>query len=147
LTSFSAYQRFPATAPSAGNPNPAASPKDRNFALTAIVQGDLTATPSQEEPGISLRPAAPQVLRIDLTLFTPRDHSDNVAHCLAEARRLARLATSDLLRDSSRFWRDFWSHSAVELDDKELERLWYHNQYWLACCLREGKVAPGLFGN
>jgi alpha-L-fucosidase 2 len=33
------------------------------------------------------------------------------------------------------------------LQDKELERLWYHNQYWLACCLREGKVAPGLFGN
>jgi hypothetical protein len=41
----------------------------------------------------------------------------------------------------------FWSRSAVELEDRELERLWYHNQYWLACCLREGKVAPGLFGN
>ena len=36
---------------------------------------------------------------------------------------------------------------AVELEDRELERIWYHNQYWLACCLREGKVAPGLFGN
>ncbi len=42
------------------------------------------------------------------------------------------------------FWRDYWSRSAVELADKELERLWYHNQYWLGCCLREGKVAPGL---
>ena len=35
----------------------------------------------------------------------------------------------------------------MELDDKELERLWYHNQYFLACCLRAGKLAPGLFGN
>ncbi len=37
--------------------------------------------------------------------------------------------------------------SAVEFEDQELERIWYHNQYFLACCLREGKVAPGLFGN
>ena len=35
----------------------------------------------------------------------------------------------------------------LTFEDKELERWWYHNQYWLACCLREGKVAPGLFGN
>ena len=35
----------------------------------------------------------------------------------------------------------------MELEDKELERWWYHNQYWLACCLRAGKIAPGLFGN
>src|SRR5581483_5964341 len=64
-----------------------------------------------------------------------------------EARRLSRLSTADLQRDSNQFWRRFWSRSAVELEDKDLERCWYHNQYWLACCLREGKVAPGLFGN
>jgi hypothetical protein len=35
----------------------------------------------------------------------------------------------------------------VQFEDQDLERLWYLNQYWLACCLREGKIAPGLFGN
>ena len=28
-----------------------------------------------------------------------------------------------------------------------LERIWYENQYFLACCLRPNKVAPGLFAN
>ena len=44
-------------------------------------------------------------------------------------------------------WRAFWSRSAVQFADKELERIWYHNQYFLACCLRPGKTAPGLFAN
>ena len=35
----------------------------------------------------------------------------------------------------------------MELADKELEEIWYRNQYFLACCLKPGKVAPGLFGN
>jgi alpha-L-fucosidase 2 len=33
------------------------------------------------------------------------------------------------------------------LDDQELEGIWYRNQYFLGCCLRKGKVAPGLFAN
>ena len=44
-------------------------------------------------------------------------------------------------------WKEFWSRSAVEFNDRELERIWYENQYFLACCLRPNKVAPGLFAN
>jgi len=50
-------------------------------------------------------------------------------------------------RVSEAHWREFWSRSAVELKDRELEGIWYRNQYFLACCLKKGKVAPGLFAN
>ncbi len=147
IATFSAYQLFPATAPTEANPDPAPTPQDRNFALSAVVQGHWDVARDDDQPGVILRSTEAQPLRFDLTLFTPRDHPQNVAYSSAEAHRLSQLSTSDLLLHSDPFWRDHWSRSAIELEDKELERCWYHNQYWLACCLREGKIAPGLFGN
>jgi hypothetical protein len=165
-TEFSAFQLFPATAPTAEIPNPPASSRDRNFALHAIVQGQwrieglaeaqrqLQGDAASEasdwhdgRPRVFLRSASAQPLRLDLALVTPRDHSGNVAHAASEAKRLSIEPAGQLQAASDRYWREFWSRSAVEFEDKELERWWYHNQYWLACCLREGKVAPGLFGN
>jgi alpha-L-fucosidase 2 len=64
--------------------------------------------------------------------------------------RVAELSKSELpniRRNSELNWNEFWSHSAVEFDDRDLERIWYENQYFLACCLRPNKVAPGLFAN
>ena len=62
-------------------------------------------------------------------------------------RAFRRFPRKQLAQETEVAWRSFWSRSAVEFEDKELEKIWYHNQYFLACCLREGKVAPGLFGN
>jgi alpha-L-fucosidase 2 len=53
----------------------------------------------------------------------------------------------DIQNNSELKWKEFWSHSAVEFTDRELERIWYESQYFLACCLRPNKVAPGLFAN
>ena len=46
-----------------------------------------------------------------------------------------------------RNWADYWSRSAVELGQTELERAWYRNTYFLHCTLRAGRTCPGLFGN
>jgi hypothetical protein len=165
---FSWYQHFPATPPSEGAPNPPRSPKDRNAALAGVLQGSWrleglaeakaqlserargapdTYTRYAEQPRVFLRAAQNQPLRLDLALYTPRDHPENVAFARSEARRLAQVSARKLQAESESSWREFWSRSAVSLEDEHLERLWYHNQYWLACCLREGKLAPGLFGN
>ena len=147
---FSGYQQFPAIAPTDAVPHPPASPKDRNFALHCIVQGAWTVVPNtttDEHPNVSLRSAKRQLLRFDLALFTPRDHAENVTFAVEEASRLSQTSIAELQSASDRFWQDFWSRSAVEIKDEELQRLWYQNQYWLACCLRQGKLAPGLFGN
>ena len=70
-----------------------------------------------------------------------------MSHAREEARRLSAKPVADLQRQSAREWSRFWSASAVEMADPELEQIWYRNQYFLACCLKPGKVAPGLFGN
>lgn len=142
---FSSFQTFPATAPTAADPSPPPSPKDSNFALHGIVRGSWTV--SRDAHNITLDGKMPQRLRVDIALFTPRDHSDNTAHAASTAKRYAGAELPEIRRESDSYWATYWSRSAVELADRELERWWYHNQYWLACCLREGKVAPGLFGN
>ena len=86
-------------------------------------------------------------------ILIPQDHAfseqdlDTRSYARQALERLAGISLDQIRKDSDQHWREFWSHSAVQLDDKELERIWYHNQYFLACCLRAGKTAPGLFGN
>jgi hypothetical protein len=86
-------------------------------------------------------------------IIIPQDHAysqqdlDTRSYARAEIERLAATNLRHIRNDSEANWKNFWSRSAIELEDKELERIWYQNQYFLACCLREGKVAPGLFGN
>ncbi|MHB1355652.1 MAG: glycosyl hydrolase family 95 catalytic domain-containing protein [Anaerolineae bacterium] len=44
-------------------------------------------------------------------------------------------------------WREWWSASAIELEDKELESAWYRSMYGFACHLKPGAQAPGLNAN
>lgn len=164
---FFGYQHFPATAPTAENPHPAPTSLDRNFALCGrltgawsvegldetqarlkdVAAGRMTLRELRSPIRVFLSSREPQPLRLDVTLFTPRDHADNVNFARQEAERLAALPPRQVFQETEKTWKDFWAQSAVELEDQELERIWYHNQYFLACCLRAGKVAPGLFGN
>jgi len=147
---FSCFQPLPATAPTPEQPDPPPGDRDSNFALSGVLTGEW------RKAGAPMRPNRPNVcfarsgsapLRLDLTLLTPRDDSGNVNRARTEAQRLAATPAPKLQAETAKAWAGFWSRSEVELEDRELERLWYHNQYFLACCLREGKVAPGLFGN
>jgi len=145
---FSGYQHFPATAPTEAQPNPPKTQEDGNFALHGVLTGQWTGDPvDSTRRRVFLRSGATQPLRLDITLFTLRDAADTVAHAHDEATRLAAISVGELRRKSASQWAAFWSASAVELADKELEEIWYRNQYFLACCLKPGKVAPGLFGN
>ncbi|MDR3718301.1 MAG: hypothetical protein P4K98_05825 [Bryobacteraceae bacterium] len=125
--SFDCFQRFPATAPTDAVPDPPATPDDSSFALSGRYNLEN--------------------FRLDVTLATPRDAKDNRAAAESDVVRFSASPARQLQRASAKSWSAFWSKSAVEFEDRELERIWYHNQYFLACCLREGKLAPGLFGN
>jgi len=80
-----------------------------------------------------------------------RSYATECAQTTVQARqevmRLAGLPVSEIQKGSEAKWKEFWSRSAVEFEDKGLEKVWYQNQYFLACCLRERRTAPGLFGN
>jgi hypothetical protein len=140
---FLCEQRLPASLPGNGR-----SPDDRMFALCGKPAGKWTcARPGPDRLRAFLKRADATPFRLDLTLFTSLDHPEPARHASSEAAILG-AQPFDAARDATaRAWSEFWSRSAVELADRELERIWYHNQYFLACCLRQGKVAPGLFGN
>ncbi len=141
--SFSCFQLLPATAPTSEQPYPPPSEQDSNFRMEGVLAGSWrTAEPPwrPNRPSVCFAPEGGMPLRLDLTLVTPRDTP-------SDARKLAAAPAPKLQAETARAWASFWSRSAVELQDRELERIWYHNQYFLACCLRDGKVAPGLFAN
>lgn len=145
---FFCTQLLLATAPTEDNPHPGPSSEDRTFALAGSLTGAWKAQlPDPSRPRAAFESAKSQPLRLDLTLFTSLEARDPAAHARREAERLASNPAAGLRDAVERRWREFWSRSAVEFADAELERMWYHNQYFLSLCLREGKVAPGLFGN
>lgn len=86
-------------------------------------------------------------------ISVPQNHAYSAEDLDTEGyarQQLEALASSDARerqRSSEDQWREHWSHSAVEIKDPDLERIWYLNQYFLACCLRKHKTAPGLFAN
>lgn len=75
------------------------------------------------------------------------DELDTAAFASRAVADAAGISFENLQHRSEMRWREFWSASAVNIFDQELERIWYHNQYFLACCLRKHKTAPGLFAN
>lgn len=50
------------------------------------------------------------------------------------------------LKAHSRWWQDFWAKSGVSLPDEDLENHWYMGLYTMACCARNEKFPPGLWG-
>ncbi|MBE0655986.1 MAG: hypothetical protein IH594_19455 [Bacteroidales bacterium] len=50
-------------------------------------------------------------------------------------------------KKSTQIWKNYWNKSGVKLDDPFLERMWYHNLYFLNCATKDGATTPGLFAN
>jgi hypothetical protein len=75
------------------------------------------------------------------------DELDTTAAARNAIEGFSTMGVDKLRTRSEARWHEFWARSAVRLKDKELERIYYHNQYFLACCLRSTRTAPGLFAN
>jgi alpha-L-fucosidase 2 len=92
---FECVQVFPATAPTAQVPNPPPSPKDRSFAMHGVVHGEWDSADSTSGPHVLFTSRGPQALRVDVALFTPRDHAGpgNTRPTRRSGSRASRLAT------------------------------------------------------
>ena len=126
-------------------------PKDRAFSLATRVSGKLMTGRRMGVDGRyadldslerRLAPASEFVLcvQLDQGLASSVTVESAVPELSGEALRTVRA-------DSEREWRDYWSRSGVALGDTALERIWYHNLYFLRCSLRPGTTCPGLFAN
>ncbi len=52
-----------------------------------------------------------------------------------------------LIAEHRLWWSSFWAESFIEIEDKLLEKFYYASHYIMACCSRNVKFPPGLYGN
>ena len=107
--------------------------------------------------GAKVRPGKDQSLEFDLVPGQPvwiasavLSDLDAKDHLAAASKKTALLNQRDLalLQDQHRkWWAGFWSKSYIEIPDPLIEKYWYGALYALASCSREGKIAPGMWGN
>ncbi|MBQ3226072.1 MAG: hypothetical protein IJB48_03340, partial [Clostridia bacterium] len=83
---------------------------------------------------------------IALGVTTNHDTAAYMSHAVKKHTSLREYDCARLLANHARFWQDFWSKSKVEMSDKELELNWYFGIYVMACCARNKKFPPGIFG-
>lgn len=75
--------------------------------------------------------------------------ADQAAALLNQAQTTDALAALDA--DHAAWWKAYWSTSYIQLDQRDdrlaaIQKYYYGAQYELGCTVREGKVAPGLYG-
>jgi len=92
-----------------------------------------------------LRPGMPLTVTAAVTTnHESPDHHDRAVQAVAtsDAVRLA-----DLRRAHDDWWRRFWASSFVEIEDDLVEKHYYSAIYVMACCSRNPRFPPGLYGN
>jgi len=81
-----------------------------------------------------------------ITVRTNHDTAAYRSQAIEYVRSLDDADCQKLLAAHRAWWTKFWSKSGVELPDKELENYWYAGLYAVACCARNKKFPPGLWG-
>jgi len=133
--------------------NPAkGDPKDKAFRLTAAVNSPLEKTVRIDWDGnkknMSSLEASMQKKDVFIGCITLQEGLNNVVASdlpVTETSGAEKLTAS--LEKSTQIWKDYWNKSGVKLADQFLERMWYHNLYFLNCATKESATPPGLFAN
>lgn len=82
-----------------------------------------------------------------LSVITSNDSAAYKQQALEKAAVMRKDDVEKLLDDHMEWWKKFWAKSSVSLDDEKLELYWYAGIYAVACCARNKKFPPGLWGN
>ena len=81
-----------------------------------------------------------------ITAATNHDTAAYWDQAVERAAALDEAACRRLLTAHAAWWKSFWSKSGVSLPDETLELHWYAGLYAVACCARNKKFPPGLWG-
>lgn len=52
-----------------------------------------------------------------------------------------------VFKNHCKWWENYWTRSYMFVSDFEMEQYYYGSLYIMACTSRDGKLAPGLYGN
>lgn len=127
-------------------------PRDKAFRLTASVKGALEKTTridwNGNQVGMSSLEAGIKGKGQFIATIALQEGLNKVIGPevpVTPSTSPADLAAS--LDRSNRIWQDYWNKSGVKLSDQFLEKIWYHNLYFLNCATKDGVTTPGLFAN
>lgn len=81
-----------------------------------------------------------------MTVCTNHDSAAYKVQAIERVRSLDADSCRKLKAEHDRWWTQFWSKSGVQLPDSILETYWYAGLYAVACCARNRKFPPGLWG-
>jgi hypothetical protein len=94
---------------------------------------------------VTLTPDRP----VTVVVSVMTNHESDAYHAivLKKTARIDRDQVDRLKGRHVKWWQTFWAKSFVEIEDKLVEKFYYASHYIMACCSRNSKFAPGLYGN
>lgn len=137
-------------------------PKDRCFCLTAALNSPFQPAeadvdderpdggawiPGQGQYTGPLQGIIDQSKQFYLSLRLDQGKASDLAIESTESTKPSESGYTKASEASVKIWKTFWNKSGVALDEKVLERAWYHNLYFFRCAVRPGVTCPGLFAN
>ncbi|MBJ6361787.1 glycoside hydrolase family 95-like protein [Paenibacillus sp. GCM10012307] len=78
---------------------------------------------------------------------TNHEEENDIQESVGKVERTDENRIESLRLEHVQWWSQFWAKSSIEIGDELLEKFWYGSHYIMACCSRNKKFAPGLFGN
>lgn len=127
-------------------------PKDRAFRLMVAINGPLAKRSrinwdGNEQAMAPLEAGVPRQSEFVGCITLQEGLNTAVAAGLPETGFTQPGKFTAALEQSRSIWREYWNKSGVKLGDQFLERMWYHNLYFLNCSTKDGATTPGLFAN
>lgn len=129
---------------------------DFNWCIASSFPESTDKDSDSKIPVLDMAYALAQSLRLnngnEITLFTGiSTDRENYPDTRERAVRMMGENTIErfnrLFADSEQLWEKYWESSSIEIEDKELESVWYRNLYGFACHLKPGAQAPSLCAN
>ena len=88
-----------------------------------------------------------EVTRWTIHVCTNHDSAAYRQQAICSASATDNAVYEKLLKSHNDWWKDFWSVSSFSIQNEDLEMQWYMGVYTVACCSRNKRFAPGLWGN
>ena len=117
----------------------------RKFASADLLFPTEAIIALRSPSGFTLEPGKP--VTVVAAVMTNHDAKDYETLAVEKAQRSVLDEVVRLRAEHRKWWQNFWAESYVELQDKLLEKHYYAAHYVMACCSRNPKFPPGLYGN
>jgi hypothetical protein len=132
--------------------NPTGHPKDKAFRLEAKINAEITGGVHYNTAGIArpLRTLEKYIVKNEAPFVGCISLKEGLAsevNNLNESLNVDNKTFETAKANSENIWKSYWDKSGVILADKELEKTWYRNLYFMNCAVKEGVTCPGLFAN